>query len=188
MDETVYLHLTFKNRSDKWSINLPFLCTKCGICCKLDDFLTAGPVKATAEEQPQIHAKLQALYDELAVLLEKGEEEYDRCVMHTACPFLRDKLCSIYPIRPEGCRRFPDTAFAMLSEDCEALTRFKKQRNALKQGKKEEENFCSSTQPIKSANLSTRQFNKYIAKLRRVGITEEELALFKALNADQKEK
>jgi Fe-S-cluster containining protein len=188
MLETVYLHLEFKTKTGECAVNLPFLCTKCGVCCKLDDFLMAGPVKATAEEQPQIHGKLKALYDELAVLLEKGEAEYDSYVMHTACPFLRGTVCSIYQTRPEGCRRFPDTAFAMLSQDCEALTRLKKQRIALKRGRATKETYCNTTQPIKPTKLSERQYQSCAAKLQGAGITGDEMALFEALNKRTKEK
>ncbi|MCW3998636.1 MAG: YkgJ family cysteine cluster protein [Candidatus Bathyarchaeota archaeon] len=188
MLETVYLHIETKTKTGRWSVNLPFLCTKCGVCCKLDDFLTAGPIKATEEEQPQIHAKLKLLYEDLAVLLEKGEEEYDRYVMHTPCPFLDGKLCSIYLIRPEGCRRFPDTPFAMLSQDCEALTRFKKQRSALKRGRKVKEVFCSTTEPTRAAELSDKQYQNCVSKLRRAGVTGDELMLFEDLNRIQKRK
>lgn len=185
MHETVYLHLESKTKTGEWAVNLPFLCTKCGVCCKLDDFLTAGPIKATAEEQPKIHAKLNLLYDELSVLLERGEAEYDRYVMHTPCPFLSGKLCSIYTIRPEGCRRFPDTAYAMLSQDCQALTRLKKQRIALRRGRtSKKECFCSTTQPLKPAKLSKKQYQNCVAKLQKVGITQDELALFEALNGN----
>jgi Fe-S-cluster containining protein len=189
MFETVYLHITCKTQTGEWAVNLPFVCTKCGVCCKLDDFLTAGPIKATAEEQPKIHAKLKAIYDELAALLEKGEKEYDRYVMHTPCPFLCSNLCSIYQIRPEGCRRFPDTAFAMLSEDCEALTRLKKQRGALKRGRAScKEAFFSTTKPVKSAQLTEKQYQTCLDRLQKVEVTEDELALFKLLNLEDKRK
>ncbi len=182
MLETVYLHLEFKSKTDEWSVNLPFLCTKCGICCKLDDFLMAGKIKANPEEQPRIHVELKELYDKLAILLDKGEEEYDNYVMNTACPFLKDKLCSIYQIRPEGCRRFPDTPFALLSEDCEALNRFKKQRTALKRGKTTKETFWNTTEPIKSAGLSEKQYLRCFDRLLKAGITENEKELFEILN------
>lgn len=188
MLETVYLHLEFKTKNGKWSLNLPFLCTKCGVCCKIDDFLMAGEIQATPEEQPKIYAKLKMLYDDLAVRIEKGETEYDDYVMHTTCPFLSGKLCNIYPIRPEGCRRFPDTPFAMLSQDCEALTRFKKQIITLKRGRTAKETYCSTTEPIKPTKLLDKQYQSCVAKLRRVGITEDEFTLFDSLNERKKTK
>jgi len=188
MLETIYLHLEFKTKTNEWSVNLPFLCTKCGVCCKLDDFLMAGEIKATPVEQPKIHAELKILYDELAVLLDKGEEEYDNYVMHTACPFLSDTLCNIYQIRPEGCRRFPDTPFALLSQDCEALNRLKKQRTALNRGRTVKETYCSTAEPIKYAELSDKQYRNCIDKLLKAGITEDERALFEALNEGNKRK
>ncbi|MGD6805627.1 MAG: YkgJ family cysteine cluster protein [Candidatus Bathyarchaeia archaeon] len=181
MIDTCYLHLEFKAKSGDWSINLPFLCTKCGVCCKLDDFLAAGEVKALAQH-PKIQAELKKLYDELAVLFEQGEDKYDDYVMHTACPFLKNKLCTIYEIRPEGCRQFPNTPFAMLSEDCEALDRFKKQRLTLRRGRKSQEAFHSTGEAIVPAKATKAQYQKCIAQLKQAGITKEELNLFRSLN------
>jgi Fe-S-cluster containining protein len=185
MLDTCYLHLEFKTRSGDWSINLPFLCTKCGVCCTLDDFLTAGPVKAKLQEHPEIHAKLKALYDELGELFEKGEDKYDEYVMHTACPFVKNKICAVYEIRPDGCRQFPNTPFGMLSEDCEALDRFKTQRIALKRGRKTKEIFQSTLESIKPAKLTQEQYQKCLSQLIKAGITDSELSLFQTLNGQK---
>jgi Fe-S-cluster containining protein len=182
MVDTCYLHLEFKAKSGDWSINLPFLCTKCGVCCTLDDFLTAGEIKAKPQKHPEIHAKLKVIYDELGVLLEKGQDKYDDYVIHNPCPFVKDKLCTIYEIRPEGCRMFPNTMFAMLSQDCEALDRFKKQRLALRKGRATEEAYHSTLEPIKSSKFTQQQYQKCVAQLRKAGITKDEFALFQSIN------
>jgi Fe-S-cluster containining protein len=108
--------------------------------------------------------------------------------MDSACPFLSGTLCSIYAVRPEGCRRFPDTAYAMLSVDCDALNRFKKQHGALVKGRKRKEAYYSTTQPIQPSELSEKQYKNCIAKLQRAGITEDELALFCIINGAKKRK
>jgi Fe-S-cluster containining protein len=181
MIDTCYLHLEFKAKSGDWSINLPFLCTKCGVCCKLNDFLAAGEVKSLSD-QPKIQAKLRILYEELALLLDQGEDKYDQYVMHTACPFLKQKLCTIYEIRPEGCRQFPNTPFAMLSEDCEALDRFKKQRQSLKKGRKAQESFHSTLEPIVKAKATVAQYQKCVMQIEKAGISKQEMDLFRSLN------
>ena len=181
MIDTCYLHLEFKTKNDDWSINLPFLCTKCGVCCKLDDFLCAGEIKEIMEH-PEIGAKLRTLYDELAVQLEQGEDKYDEYAMHNPCPFIKNKLCTIYEIRPEGCKQFPNTRFAMLSEDCEALDRFKKQRQTLKKGRKSKEAFHSTSKPIIPTKFTQTQYQKCLAQLKKAGITKEELNLFRIIN------
>ncbi len=185
MIDTFYLHLEFKNKKSKWSINLPFLCAKCGVCCKLEDFLTAGEISAKPEEQPQVRAKIKALFEELGKMWEADEAKYDYYVEHTPCPFLVNKACSIYEIRPEGCRLFPKTAFGMLTEDCSALTRFKKQRVALKSSRTAEENYYFTGEGIKPAKFTEKQYQKYIAKLHKAGITDDELALFNCFNGKQ---
>jgi Fe-S-cluster containining protein len=185
MLDTCYLHLEFKTRSGDWSINLPFLCTKCGVCCTLNDFLTAGPVKTKPQEHPEIHAKLKALYDELGELFGKSEDKYDEHIIHTTCPFVKNKICSIYEIRPEGCRQFPNTPFGMLSEDCEALDRFKTQYIALKRGRKTKEIFQSTLESIKPTKFTQEQYQKCLSQLEKAGITDSELRLFQILNGQK---
>jgi Fe-S-cluster containining protein len=182
--ETFYLHLEAKNKSGSWSVNLPFVCNKCGVCCTLDDFLTAGKIKTGSKESSQVNAKIQVLYDELGKIWEEDETKYEDYITHAPCPFLINKTCSIYEIRPEGCRQFPNTTFGMQTKDCEPLLRFKKQRAALKNGRATSEAyyFIAQKESIKSSKLAKKQYQNCLAKLRQAGITKDELALFKILN------
>lgn len=190
MIDTFYVHLEFKSKSGKWSVNLPFRCAKCGVCCTLNDFLTAGEVKATSKQNPQVHTKLKALYDELTTLIEAGEAKYDDYTLNTACPFVRNNSCSIYEIRPEGCRQYPNTAFGMQTQDCQALQRFKRQRRALKQGRRTKET-CYFTgivienkpsKPIVPVVFSEKQYENCVKKLLKAGVTKEEQDLFNQFN------
>jgi Fe-S-cluster containining protein len=191
MVDTFYLHLEFTSKNGWWSVNLPFLCTKCGVCCTLDDFLTAGEIYAKPEEHPEVHAKIKALFDELGKMWEANEAKYDDYIMHTACPFLVNNACSIYEIRPGGCRLFPKTAFGMQTQDCLPLNRFKKQRIALKKGKTSKESYLvvgktgGSTEhkeTIKPSMLNEKQYQAFVAKLRHAGATDEDLKLFSDFN------
>jgi Fe-S-cluster containining protein len=185
MVETFYLHLEFKGKYGGWSINLPFLCNKCGVCCTLEDFLTAGEVAAKTHEHPEVHAKIRALFEALGKMWEASESEYDKYVQRNLCPFLVDKSCSIYEIRPEGCRLFPKTAFGMQTQECEPLNRFKKTRNALRKGRSAKETYHftgASQEPIKPPNFTEKRYQTCINKLRQTGITDDELALFNFFN------
>jgi Fe-S-cluster containining protein len=190
MVETFYVHLEFEGKNGGWSINLPFLCCQCGKCCTLEDFLTAGPLTGTSEMQPEAHAKANRLYTELGDLWTKNPAEYDKHVANTPCPFLENNLCSIYEVRPEGCRQFPNTMFGMLTTDCPALTRFKKQRTALKRGRKCKATYnqtgktqrTNGSEPIESAKLTEKRYQKCIAKLRQADITDDELTIFNQIN------
>ncbi len=187
MVETFYLHLEFTNKKDAWSINLPFLCSKCGVCCTLDDFLTAGEVNAKPDEYPEVYAKLKTLFELLGEKFETSEAKYEQYIMKNPCPFLVDKSCSIYEIRPSGCRLFPNTSFGMLTQNCEPLNRFKKIRSNLKKGKTTKETFSQVTNDlIKPTRFSEKQFQNCIAKLRQAGITDDELILFKQINRKNK--
>ena len=182
MVDTFYLHMEFKNKTGNWSVNLPFLCSKCGVCCTLDDFLTAGEITAKPKEYPEVHARMKTLTEELGKMFEANEAKYDKYIMRTPCPFLKDKTCSIYEIRPEGCRLFPNTAFGMLTRDCEALNRFKKQRAALKKGRAVKETFHFTDANVKASRCTEKQLQACTIKLSRAEITKEELALFNVLN------
>jgi Fe-S-cluster containining protein len=190
MVETFYLRLEFAGKTG-WSINLPFLCNKCGVCCTLEDFLTAGEINAKPNENPEVHAKVKELFEALGSKWEKSEAKYDKYVMNNPCPFLVDKCCSIYEIRPDGCRLFPKTAFGMLTQDCEPLNRFKKMRSALKKGRSTKEKYyftektAGSTREnglVKPSSFGDKQYFACVAKLRKTGMTEDEYALFNFFN------
>jgi Fe-S-cluster containining protein len=195
MVETFYLHLEFKNNRGKWSINLPFLCDKCGVCCTLDDFLTAGEIGGTPQSHPEIHKRVETLFEMLGDIWKADESKYEKYITHNACPFLVNKSCSIYEIRPEGCRLFPKTAFGMQTQDCEALTRFIRQRAALRKGRAPKETYHFTTEAlekikcseqIKPAKLTKKQHQACITKLRQAGMTDDELELFEYLNGKNK--
>jgi Fe-S-cluster containining protein len=190
MVETFYLHLEFGSKKG-WSINLPFLCTKCGKCCKLDDFLTAGKLNAEPKEYVEVQDKVKYLYEELGKMWEADEAKYDKYLTQKPCPFLVNNSCSIYEIRPDGCRLYPKTAFGMHDPNCAPLIRFKKMCVVLKKGKICSEKYyftgkisclAKSDEPIKPVHFTEKQYHVCIAKLRQEGITDEELAFFNYFN------
>ncbi len=184
MVDTFYLHLEFLSKKD-WSINLPFLCTGCGNCCKLEDFLSAGKINAKEGDFPEIYARLKDHYEKLSKILEQNEAKYDEYISQNKCLFLKNNSCSIYRIRPEGCRVFPKTTFGMESKDCEPLTRFKRMQNVLKKGKKSKATYYfidEQNKMTQSVKMTEKQFQNCVTKLRKAGITEEELALLNCLN------
>ena len=186
MVDTCYLHLEFKTKNTSWSTNLPFVCDKCGVCCTLDDFLTAGEVKISPLDNPRLQTKLKEIYEEMGRRWEVDQAKYDQYIMHTPCPFVKDKTCSIYEVRPEGCRAFPNTLFGFQTQDCMALNRFKKQAIALCRGRAAKKTYHFTKDPIKPSKLTEERYQECVAKLRKVGITEDELALFNTLNGHGK--
>lgn len=193
MVDTFYLHLEFTSING-WSINLPFLCTKCGNCCTLEDFLTAGKINAKPEEYPETHVQVNTLFEKLGKMWEADESKYDAYIMHNPCPFLVKNSCAIYEIRPDGCQQFPKTAFGMQTTDCEPLTRFKKQRAALKRGRRCKETYRKTgiakgtvaDKQIKPAKFTQTQYRTCVVKLRQAGITDDELTLFNNFNEQNK--
>lgn len=188
MVETFYVHLAFtcKDHKSSWSINLPFLCTKCGICCTLENFLTAGKINDPLNTRPDVHKKFKVLTEELGILWEQDPDKYDQYIINKLCPFLVDNICTIYAIRPEGCQLYPNTRFGLDSPECEPLTRFKKQKIALKRGNRCRETYhhtiTDNLASIKQAKFNQKQLQACIDKLLRAGATKGELALFNSLN------
>jgi Fe-S-cluster containining protein len=183
MVDTFYLHLEFAGKN-AWSVNLPFVCNKCGNCCKLEDFLCAGKIRGAPEDYPGVFVALKELFGELGNIWELGERIYDEYVMHANCPFLVGNSCSVYEVRPEGCRLFPKTAFGMASEDCEPLIRFKRMACALRRGRKcVNECFFRTDRAVESVSLSESRFQSCVEKLRGVGMTDDELSVFSFLNS-----
>ena len=85
-----------------------FRCTECGKCC-------IGPGEVYFSEDD-----LENIYNYLALETNKEKEDLQRTIsqsrehgLHvhsagTACHFLsRENRCTIYPVRPLQCRRFP---------------------------------------------------------------------------------
>jgi hypothetical protein len=70
----------------------------------------------------------------------------------------------------------------MLSEDCGALDRFKKQAIKICRGRKTKKAYYVTTEPIKQVKHSEKQYNDCKVKLSKAGITEDEMALFESLN------
>ncbi len=188
MVDTFYLHIEFTGKNG-CSINLPFLCTKCGTCCTIDDFLTAGKIKSL-QEYPKVKAKMNALSDELGKMWEEDEAKYDYYTTHHQCPFLVNNSCSIYEIRPEGCRLFPNTAFGMQTQDCKGLNSFKKMRATLKRGRRSKEtcrffekaSTSGRSDSVKPARFTEKQYQTCISRLCQAGISSDELSLFNFFN------
>lgn len=194
MVETFYLHLDFASKI-RWSINLPFLCSKCGKCCTIENFLTAGKLNANSEDYTQIQIKAKMFYEEMGKMWAEDEAKYNTYIMTNYCPFLKNNSCTIYEIRPDGCQLFPKTLFGINDKNCMSLNRFKKMYNILKKGKKFKENFRymgkNSHMPnyqetIEHVHFTEKQYQTCITKLHRVGATTDELALFDYLNGKNK--
>ncbi len=158
------------------------------------NFLTAGKINDPQSTRPEVHAKFKALTEELGKLWEQNETKYDQHIQHNPCPYLDGKTCTIYAIRPDGCRLYPNTVFGRESKDCQALNRFKKQKAALKKGKRAKETYhhiaASQEQTaklIKSTKCTQKQYQTCITKLRQAGMTDNELILFHYFNCKNKD-
>lgn len=91
---------------DPWySQGLRFKCTECGKCC------TGGPGYAWVTDK-----EIQAIANYLKLSVKEFGKKYLRFVKgryalverkNYDCIFLKDRKCSVYPVRPTQCRTFP---------------------------------------------------------------------------------
>jgi Fe-S-cluster containining protein len=84
-------------------------CAGCSICCSLrievyahEVFLIADHILATFSDE-----ELFALKERLATHSKKvlPLTPFEHATSNFVCPLLRDGLCSVYPVRPQTCRR-----------------------------------------------------------------------------------
>jgi Fe-S-cluster containining protein len=178
---TLYHHFEI-SFPKSWAVNLPFLCVKCGNCCTVHAFDTAGYILAgnpSKEQEKAVNQKLKVFVDK-----HKNNPRF----WELKCPFLlKDNTCEIYPYRPKGCSLFPRTDTGMSTQEglCESLDRFKRLRKELVRGSRDayrSYSFFTEENGIKPVRMTKRRFEACIRRLVRAGMTTDELSLFKSLN------
>ena len=77
-------------------------CTECANCCIVfSPVFTAGDIKKMSRQMGLTSREFESRF------LEEDNEEQAYIVQEAPCPFLKNKLCSQYDGRPEGCSSFP---------------------------------------------------------------------------------
>lgn len=108
---------------------LRFACTECGKCCTGKP----GYVWLTEDEMHRIADYLNLPIDRF--IRQYTRRKYNRYALiekkahHYDCIFLKDKKCSIYPVRPKQCRTYPwwkenlksEESWKRAAEDCEGI-------------------------------------------------------------------
>jgi Fe-S-cluster containining protein len=92
----------------KYPRNVRFVCDKCAICCG-DTEKKARTILLLNVEAQGISKDTKKVIKEFALKI-KGSRPYVYQMKKTdegKCVFLKDKLCSIYEIRPLICRFYP---------------------------------------------------------------------------------
>lgn len=93
------------NEKPWYSEGLRFKCTECGQCC------TGAPGYAWVTDE-----EIQAIADYLKLTVKEFGKRYLRFAKgryalverkNYDCIFLKDKKCTVYPVRPTQCRTFP---------------------------------------------------------------------------------
>jgi len=77
-------------------------CVRCGNCCKMNT-----PIIAQDNEVWAIAKFLKMPKVEVMAKYFKRHANQQIAVKDSPCPFLEPDCCTIYPVRPDVCRRFP---------------------------------------------------------------------------------
>lgn len=85
----------------------PFKCERCGGCC--------GPIGATAMEINIIDEHVRRNHIEVPeyIQINLSSSMIARSTNDILCPYLKDRECLVYPVRPTICRLFGTTASRM---------------------------------------------------------------------------
>jgi Fe-S-cluster containining protein len=99
----LYASYTIYDLKNPYTVNIPFICERCGYCCREWPRLSIIPSEITEFLGYDItdEARKQCVEDYLL-------NEYGR--IKQPCGFFRDGGCIIYPVRPDVCRGFPITS------------------------------------------------------------------------------
>jgi Fe-S-cluster containining protein len=77
-------------------------CRQCANCCKeTRPVLKTRDIKRFANAMGMLEPDFKAEY------LEQDEEREGLCFRALPCPFLKDRLCTVYLHRPDDCRSYP---------------------------------------------------------------------------------
>jgi Fe-S-cluster containining protein len=133
MEEVIlYERLKIHTKQGSVTINIPFVCQKCGKCCREIGFPIGW------QSFREIARFLKIPMEELLVYIKLNELK--------PCPFLKNDLCSIYPVRPGGCKLFPLLVeFKDQGIGCPGLKRIREVEDLLRE---EHANFISRSKWI----------------------------------------
>lgn len=109
---------------------LRFKCTECGKCCTGSPgyvWVNEAEIAAMAEFlnisiEAFSRKYLRQKNNRYALIEKKSQGNFD-------CIFLKDKKCSIYPVRPAQCRKFPwwkenlnsEESWKLAAQECEGI-------------------------------------------------------------------
>ncbi len=133
MDDVIF------SNSFEHSADFPqYLCKKCGKCCRAIatpyTYEELVELAAKGQEEAQVFVDIFKRYnsveearaavpdhvDNIINNLRKNDPNLDESkITFYYCPHLTDEnLCTIYPIRPDCCRRLPHNGWSLLAPDC----------------------------------------------------------------------
>lgn len=104
--------------------------------------------------------------------------------MLAPCPFLKYNMCSIYPVRPEGCKFFPLALdFKDYGTGCEGLKRLRELEEKLTEECSEIISRSKSVELDKTHQVAVKVSETIINEFMKLRISRTEKELFFILNS-----
>ncbi|MFO7966911.1 MAG: YkgJ family cysteine cluster protein [Archaeoglobaceae archaeon] len=160
-----------------FTLNIPFVCQNCGRCCSQIGFPIGEAIL------PKIGNHLNITPEDVEErYLKTGDEDNGRVL--APCPFLKYNMCSIYPVRPEGCKFFPLALdFKDYGIGCEGLKRLRELEEKLIEGCSEIISRSKSVEMDRAHQIAVKVPKTIINDFLKLKISQTERELFFILNS-----
>lgn len=172
-----------KMAQNGFSVFIPFVCKRCGECCrKIGVSLCNIDVAAAAKYLNVTEKEVVEGYTGKVISCDEEKIEYEKSsVLRLPCPFLRGNECLIYPVRPFVCAAFPvGTRLGDHGIGCPGKREATRALRAVKKGLS-----YTKTPPTfepKVCQIPPERWDKILAKYLRSNPSKEALKLFLKFN------
>ena len=142
------------------------------------------------QEHLEVHAKVKALFEALGKMWEADEAKYDQYIQHNSMPvsgrqvllYLRNSTRRL-PTLPQNHIWHANPRLRTPQQIQKATQRPKKRQNRQRNLPLYRN---ANQEPLKPSKFTEKQCQTCLTKLRQAGITDDELALFKQINGENK--
>ncbi len=161
-----------------FTLNIPFVCQSCGRCCSQIGFPIGEAILS------KIGGYLDLTPEEVEERYLRIRDDEDNGRVLAPCPFLIYKMCSIYPVRPEGCKFFPLAHdFKDYGIGCEGLKRLRELEEKLTEDCSEIISRSKAVELEKANQIAVKVPETIINDFLKLKISQTERELFFILNS-----
>lgn len=180
--EPMYQILSLYQGRRLYDIKVPFICRRCGRCCRQLGVRTSSlDVEAIAAHLGLAPEEVARRYLDGATAPGGDQGRYGWMARSSPCPFLSPQAeCSIYPVRPSGCRSYPlYTLLGPEGVDCPGMALVQRMVSVMGRGIPYEFHHLGGEEGEAPGPAQARRI---VDKLRRNGVPEDAVRALASLN------